>query len=484
VVLEPHTEILAGGRDEQLTGVVWHWLRHKPRLVALLIVLALAAAGLVVVRALRDPGLPQLVVEGTADSSPVAAPWQAGWDGRPRSPVILSVTATVRRLRPQKGQLSVTGIAGPGVVHAESAPIAVPERGEVKVPLRADVDCSRLPLTVPNDAFGLRITTRDGPRSHTGVVSAGQPGRGWAHAVQLACATWIARRDLTVSTLRARVHPTLPRADLTMTFVNNGPRTAVVEQPLSAFPDVAVQGPFPLRVPPLASVTAQVSLTLDRCDVVASLVYSAIGSPTISSRINLVAIAGPYPKGQFSFEGPGEGGELTGVVLAPPAGKALGSALTQACAGLGPVVSQIPPGGVRYDAAHRDMSVTVGLGVAPGRVRTLSLQPNTRPLHQDGLVALPAWTTTPEVRPDANGQARVTIHFRTPGADPCPSLGATLLGAVATLRVPGSTGERVLKFSLFLDMAQDTRAVAELCGDASSVQGDRRSAGYRRSSAA
>jgi hypothetical protein len=97
----------------------------------------------------------------------------------------------------------------------------------------------------------------------------------------------------------------------------------------------------------------------------------------------------------------------------------------------------------------------------------VSLQPDTTPPHQDGLVALPAWTTTREVRPDAHGHARLTVHFRTPGANPCPSLGATLLGAVATLRVPGATGERVLKFSLFLDMAQDTKAAAELCGDAS-----------------
>jgi hypothetical protein len=469
VVLEPHTEILAGGRDEQMTRVVWHWLRHKPRLAALLTVLALAAAGLVVVRALRGPGPPELVVEGTADSSPLATPWQAGWDGRPRSPVTLSGTATVRRLRPHKGRLSVVGIAGPGVVHAESAPVAVPLEGEVKVPLRADVDCTRVPLTVPNDAFGLRIATGGGPYARTDVVSAGQPGRGWAHAVQLACATWIARRDLTVSTLRARVHPTLPRADLTMTIVNNGPRTAVVEQPTSAFPDVEVQGRFPVRVPPLASVTTHVTLTLDRCDVVGSLVYSAIGSPTISSRINLVAIAGPYPRGKFSFEGQGEGDQPTGVVLAPPAGKALGSALTRACGGLGSVVARIPPGGVRYDAAHRDLAITVGVGVAPGRVRTLSLQPDTTPQHQDGRVALPAWTTTPEVRPDAKGQARVTVHFRTPGANPCPSLGATLLGAVATLRVPGATGERVLRYSLFLDMAQDTKTAAELCGDAGSA---------------
>jgi hypothetical protein len=327
-------------------------------------------------------------------------------------------------------------------------------------------------LTVPNDAYGLRVMTGDGLRTHTAVVPAGAPGRGWAHAVQLACATWIARRDLTVTTLQARVHPTLPRADISMTIVNNGPRAAVVELPASAFPDVDVRGAFPVRVPPLASVTTHVTLTLDRCDVVGSLVYSAIGSPTISSRINLVAFAGPYPKGEFSFEGPGEGDQPTGVVLAPPAGKALGTALTQACADLGPVVTQISPGGVRYDAAHHDLSITVAVGVPPGRVRTVSLQPNTPPLHQDVLVARPAWTTTRDVRPDAKGQARVTVHFRTPGADPCPSLGATLLGAVATLRVPGPTGQRVLRYSLFIDMAQDTKAITELCSNAGSVQGD------------
>ena len=214
-----------------MTGAVWQWLRGNPRLAALLTVVALAAAGLLAMRALRDPGLPEIVVEGAPDSSPAADPWQSGWDGRPQRPVILSVTASVRMMRPQKGLLSVAGIAGPGIVHTESSPVAVPEEGSVKVPLRADVDCSRVPLTVPTNAFGLRITTGDGPRGHTGVVPAGQPGHGWAHAVQMACATWTARRYLTVSTLRARVHPRLPRADLTVTFVNNGPRTAVVDTP-------------------------------------------------------------------------------------------------------------------------------------------------------------------------------------------------------------------------------------------------------------
>jgi hypothetical protein len=461
---QPHTEILAGGRDEPLSVVARQWLRGNQRLVALLAVVALVATGLAVLRSLRDPGPPTLAVEGLAGSSPVADPWQSGWDGRPRDPVTLSVTATVRRQRPGPGLLRVSGIVGPGVVHTESLPVAIPAAGSVVVPLRADVDCSRLPLTVPNDAFRLRITTRDGTSRRTDVVSAGEPGRGWAEAVQMACATWTARRYLTVSTVRARVHATLPGADLTVTFVNSGLRTAIVQTPESGFPDVVVKGSFPVTIPPLSSVTAHVTLELNRCDVVGSLVYSSIGSPTVSSRINLVAMAGPPPQGEPSFEFPGDGTEPTGVVLAPAAGKALGEALTQACGDLGPVVSQIAPGGIHYNPATRDLAVNVRIGVAPGRVRTLSLQPNTAQ-PQNGLVAMPTWTTTQEQHPDATGQTRVTVHYLAPATGPCPTLGATLLGAIATLRVPAPTGERVLRYSLFLDMAQDTEAVTQLCGD-------------------
>jgi hypothetical protein len=461
---QPHTEVLAGGRGEPLSAVALQGLRGHRVLAAALTAAALATAGLVAMRSLRDPGPLTLTVEGTAGSFPVADPWQPGWDGRPRMPVTLSVTASVRRQRAGSGLLTVSGIVGPGVVRTESSPVAVPDTGSVKVPLRADVDCSRVPLTVPHDAFSLQVQTRQGTRPHTQLVPAGDPGRGWANAVQMACATWTARRDLTVSTLRAHVHPTLPGADLTLTFVNSGLRTAVVETPESAFPDVVVRGPFPIAVPPLSSVTAHVTLELNRCDAVGSLVYSAIGSPTVSSRINLVAMAGPTPVGQPSFEFPGDGTEPTGVVLAPAAGTALGQALTEACGDLGPIVSQIAPGGVSYDPATHDLSVTVRLGVAPGRVRTLSLQPNTAQ-PQNGLIAVPAWTTTREQRVDAAGQARVTVHYRAPSTGPCPTLGATLLGAIATLRVPAATGERVLTYTLFLDMAQDTKTVAQLCGD-------------------
>jgi hypothetical protein len=256
----------------------------------------------------------------------------------------------------------------------------------------------------------------------------------------------------------------LPGADLTVTFVNSGVRAAVVETPESAYPDVVVKGTFPITVPPMSSVTAQVTLELNRCDVVGSLVYSAIGSPTVSSRINLVALAGPVPAVEPSFEFPGDGTAATGVVLAPAAGKVLGEALTRACGDLGPVESDIAPGGIRYNAATRDLSVTVGLRVAPGRVRTLSLQPNTAQ-PQNGLVAMPAWSTTREQHVDAAGRAHVTVHYRAPSTGPCPTLGATLLGATATLRVPAPTGERLLRYSLFLDMAQDTDAMARLCGD-------------------
>ncbi|HEX2809372.1 MAG TPA: hypothetical protein VHN80_24685, partial [Kineosporiaceae bacterium] len=192
-------------------------------------------------------------------------------------------------------------------------------------------------------------------------------------------------------------------------------------------------------------------------------VYSAVGSPTTSNRINLVTTSGPAPEQRPWFAGAGEGTEPTGIVLAAPAGKALGAALSEACGDVGPVMSLVPPGGVRYDAATRDLAVTALVDVTPGKVSALSLQPDATQ-HRDRLTATPAWTTTPRSRPDAAGQVRITVHYRAPAAGPCQSVGATLLAAVATMRVPGATGERVVRYSLFLDMARDTQAVSRLCG--------------------
>ncbi|HEX2810062.1 MAG TPA: hypothetical protein VHN80_28190, partial [Kineosporiaceae bacterium] len=272
---QPHTEILTDGRVEPVTGLVWRWLRGNPRVALTLTAVALMAlvgAGLTARRVLRDPGMSPLTVDGDAASSPMADPWQPGWDGRPRGPVTLAVTVGVRRPRnARKEALNVTGIAGPGIVSTESppVPVMVPVLGAIQVPLRAAVDCSQVPPTVPGDAYRLQITIGGRARRES-VVSAGKPGEGWARAVQMACATWAARRYLTVSTISARVHPTLPRADLTITIVNTGTREAIVDTPESAFPDVAVQGAFPLRVPQLSAVTAHVTVQLDRCDVVGS----------------------------------------------------------------------------------------------------------------------------------------------------------------------------------------------------------------------
>ena len=103
-----------------------------------------------------------------------------------------------------------------------------------------------------------------------------------------------------------------------------------------------------------------------------------------------------------------------------------------------------PRAGSHYDAATRDLSITVRSASLPGRVRTLSLQPNTAQ-PQNGLIAMPAWTRPGNNTPMRQGmlESRCTTGRRATG--PCPTLGATLLGAVATLRVPAPAGERVLR---------------------------------------
>jgi hypothetical protein len=458
---EPVAEVLTDGRGEPITEQAQVWLRRHRIVAVLLILAAVAAAAVLAVRSMQRPGLPRLDVLGDADSAPAADPWQSGWDGRPRGPVVFAATIVVRRPDPGREDLRVVGITGPGVVRDDTAQVAVPARTPTLVPVRAVIDCGRL-ATDPPGAYRLEITAGQGQRRRGGTVPTGRPGQGWADAVQLACATFTARRDLTVSTVTARVHPTLPRADLVLTVVNAGPREAVVTAPDTATSFVTTQGLFPVRVAPTSSVSLRITVALDRCDVVGTLQYDA-GSPALTDRIGLVATIGRVPSGGARFDSPGEGTRPTGVVLTAAAGRTLGAALWQACGGLGPIAVLIPKGGVHFTEATRDLAVTALIDVTPGRVSAMSLQPDTTQFG-DAYSAFPTWTTTPDLRPDRSGETKVTLHYRTPGSRPCSSLGATLMGAVATMHVPGPTGERVVRYSLFLDMAQDSAALPQLCG--------------------
>src|SRR5690242_2903260 len=120
---QPRTETLDVGR-EPLGDALQGWARRHPWLAVPVAVAVLVAAGAVAVRVLQSAA-PQLGVV----SGPVADPWEAGWDGRPRSAPVLAVTATVHRTDGGRDRLLVTGADGPGLGPPLAAPVAVPPTG-------------------------------------------------------------------------------------------------------------------------------------------------------------------------------------------------------------------------------------------------------------------------------------------------------------------------------------------------------------------
>jgi len=427
------------------------------------IVLALVAAWALTgpaARLLGEGREPELVVTAGV---PVGEPWSAGWDGRPRERVVLTVTASVARRDGGDVPATVVGLAGPGIsTDADGAltpPVTVPatatERRPVPVPLQARIDCDpvldaalRGGPGATSDAYRLRVAVGTGAAPRVEPAGTAAAGRTWADAVRAACATWTARRDLTLTAVTARVDPAASAVDLTVTVSDAGRWGGTVATPADRPRHLAVRGDLPLHVPPHGTATAHLHLALDRCDVVGSVAYGAVGAAVLSDRIALVATAG---------------GTSTGLVLARSAAQSLGAALGSACGDVGPPAATIPPGGVTYTAQTHELTVATVVQVARSVVRAMTLEPDPdQPGPARG--AVPTWNLTDELRPDGLGRVPVTLGYRVIGPEPCGALGATLFGLLATLHVPTAAGERVVRYSLSLDMAQDDRASVLLCG--------------------
>ncbi|HEY6795902.1 MAG TPA: hypothetical protein VI248_14590, partial [Kineosporiaceae bacterium] len=265
-------EILDDGRGGQDPRRYGSWPARHRRRSAVVGAVALLGAVFAAVRAFPQDPWPTLVVVPVHGPSDAPALWRAGADGRPVTSVSLTVAAVVRQV-PTPGAsppvVRVLGLTGPGISPEDGPPVAVPTGGrEVGLPLRAAVDCAEVPEVAPSGAYGLRIEvdTRSGPRR--GVVPAGAVGEAWGSAVQLGCATWAARRALTVTNLTMRVHPTRPRLDLTLTVANSGDREATLDRAAGEDHRVRVGGPLPLRIPAHRSVTARMTTDLTSCDTI------------------------------------------------------------------------------------------------------------------------------------------------------------------------------------------------------------------------
>jgi hypothetical protein len=179
---------------------------------------------------------------------------------------VVSVRAELSFARVPVGGVELLGIAGPGVVTGTSSPARVADAGtSTPVDLRGALDCAAVPIPAPRGAYGVRARVRDGSRPATGVLAAGALAGPLAAAVETACGSWLARRDLTVTAASARVDRVRPLVDLTLTVANRGSREAELSlAPLYGLADglgngldVRASGPQPIRLPAAAAGTVR-----------------------------------------------------------------------------------------------------------------------------------------------------------------------------------------------------------------------------------
>jgi hypothetical protein len=489
---QPYAEVLGEDGEEPLIDRLWQALLRRPLALPLLVVLGLVVAGAgAALLTAHGTRVATVTVTASGSSAPVSAPWQAstrtpGWppsgaNGRPAGPVVLSVAVTARR-GSSGASTSVVAITGPGVVGSDNPEVLLPVGESITVPLKAELDCALVPEVIPSGAYGLRIHAHSGWGSKDGLAEAGAVAQKWSAAIQVACASWLARRDLTVTALTAKVSPTDSRFVLELTVTNSGARAAT----LSSAAEGGISGRLwgaPIRVPAYGEATGTFIVALDTCDSVpepGNQTSPLTSEPSLSSQFNLVGLAGQVPPDSPQSETPGfgdgygghgDGFGATGILLTADADQALTGALAKACGGLGPMLPLISPDTVRYDRARRVLIVPVLVDVTPGRVRSLRLQ--TEPLRTPtpagdaaDMAFRPLWSTTDDLVPDPSGQVKVTLRYRIPETGPCPMRGGFLPNLVATLKVPDSGVERTVRYEGGLDLGQDPQAIPLLCSQA------------------
>jgi hypothetical protein len=466
---EQSDEVLGADWDEPLLERLWQALLRRPLALPIIVLVTLLGAGsLAAALAVLGPQPAELTIRGDGPSLSVA-PWQVGDDLRPAGPVVLSVGTIIRRSR-SGAPTSVVGISGPGVIQADNPAVDLRVGAPVSVPLRAVVDCGLLPAMIPKGAYGIRIWAHSGVGTNYAVADAGAIGESWSAVIRTACASWLARRSLTVTALTAAVDPTRSVLRVSMTVTNSGAREGILTYG-GGDPAPRLDGDRPIRVPPHGVTTARFTLNLDTCDSVpdpADETASSSPDSRLTTRIGLVGLVGPTQTteqtGQAGQTDDSEGFGPTGIPINAGANRALGTALSRACAGLGPIVTLIGPGSVGYDRASRVAIVRLQVDVPPGRVRTIRLHAQAAEPPPDPAVGYrPLWTSTADLTPDRTGQVRVTLRYRVPPSRACPRDGGYLPGFIATLRVPVQGGERVVSYGGTIDLGEDPEAMPLLC---------------------
>ncbi len=419
-----------------------------------------------------DPTGPPEPSDGLAQTVPT---WPVGPDGRPSGPVVL-VSRVALTFRPptRAGRTEVVGLVGPGIQRTAMAAAVPAGTATTTTSLSTQVDCTRVPLPVPPGSYRLLVRAASGRRRHTAEQSLGADGPRWAAGIQSACATWLARQEVTLTALAARVDPTRPHFDLTLTLTNSGSRDASLDVTApTASGGLAVKPavPLPMRIPAGGAATLPLRVDVSGCGMSrADLIAAPPQDPALSQaaavlglavtlRLPVTAAPTARPADQAFSRQPMDADAATTVpVISSSAITALATALRTTCAGTDQVVVLVTPGSVRYQPTARRMTVRVEVYLPPGKAQAVRLL--DEPSMADPSSLIPRWSPTRWLHPDPSGLATTNLTYAAPVAGPCPRGGPWM----PPMRLQVLIGARTVPFDgLFIDLSNDPGATTQLC---------------------
>ncbi len=393
----------------------------------------------------RTPVAP--VVDVHADRSPDSQPlWSPGRDGRPASPVTLSVAASLSLERdPRRGHtgtLTPLGLTGPGL----SGPGAFPHQSVGPRPQSFDltglVACDHVPLPVSATAYAMRARVQDGAQSTEVDIPLPRAGSGLAQRVTYGCSTWLAARDLTVTAATASVDPVRPHLELTLQVSNAGGYDSVVWMAPTQGTGVRVDD-LVLDVPAHATARTMLTVDLDTCGTWDS---PASAVTTTDTPLPLLGAAGVDQPLTDSVLPAVQG--MNGLVLGPGVASELQTAFLEACGGLAAPDFATGVHSSRYVVAGQTLDTTAIVDVMVPAVQQVRFAPVADP-QANGPFA-PRYPPSPWLTPDARGRVTWPLTYSVTPNIVCITGGGAVWVATnveAQVRTDGGT-TRVVTFRL------------------------------------
>jgi hypothetical protein len=392
-----------------------------------------------------------VIADRSTDPEPL---WSAGSDGRPRSPVSLSVAAWLSdpARRADSPQVVAVGLAGPGVSHPGAFPTTVLGTIATSVELTGQVACDQVPLPLPADLYSVRLEVLDGLRRDEGLVPLGASAAELANRVTVGCSTWLAARDLTVTDVRATVDPLRPHVDLVLQVHNAGLRTALVWTPYQDDTGTRVSSVV-VRVPALTTLPVALSVDLDSCWTWSPTSVPVTTADTPVSLLGAEAVAAPLPPDALPISQP-----ANGVVLDPQVAARLQAALVAACGGIAAPILLTATGQTGYDAARGVLTVHAVVNLPAGQVELVRFRPSTAQTTD----LQPLFSAGPWTVPSPGGQADFTAAFAATKDELCVGGGPFVTMDVEAV-VASPAGQRHVVFSLAAQAEMPTAVVDQAC---------------------